>query len=152
MGSSFTYRLVHQAKGDLVVALVLRRNLRPKASELGVRRSSLANDPTVPTGVVVDVNDAKCSAGVQATLDLLVVRGPIVGVQCASEVVVEQELPSDRNAEGVQAVVFSKVLHLIDTDLAGIDDATGLAGSIDCAAEVKAGNLVQVFGQQSSGR
>jgi hypothetical protein len=44
------------------------------------------------------------------------------------------------------------VLHLIDTDLAGIDDATGLAGSIDGAAEVKAGNLVQVFGQQSSGR
>ena len=144
------YRLVHQTKGNLAVPLVLRRNLRPKASELSVRRTALTNDRTVPTGVVVDVNDAKCSAGVQAALDQLVVRGPVVGVKGAAEVVVDQELPSDRNAEGVQTVVSDEVLYLVDADLAGVDNVGGLAGSVDGAAEVEAGDLMEDDGQLCS--
>jgi hypothetical protein len=35
------------------------------------------------------------------------------------------------------------MLHLIDADLAGVDDVGGLAGSIDGAAEVEAGDLVE---------
>jgi hypothetical protein len=104
----------------------------------------LTNDRTVPTGVVVDVNNAKRSAGVQAALDLLVVRGPGVGIEGAAEVVVQKELPSDRNAEGVQAVVFGEVLHLVDADLAGVDDVGGLARSVDGAAKVEAGDLIEV--------
>ena len=144
------YGLVHQAKCDPAVALVLGRDLRPKAGELGVCRTALTNDRSVPTGVVVDVNDAKRSTGVQTSLDLSVVRGPIVGVERATKVVVEEVLPSDRNAEGVQAVVFDKVLHLVETDLAGVDDTAGLAGSIDGAAEVESGDLHNAVGQLSS--
>ena len=140
------YRLVHQTKGNLAVPLVLRRNLRPKASELSVRRTALTNDRTVPTGVVVDVNDAKCSAGVQTALDQLVVRGPVVGVEGAAKVVVEQELPSDRKAEGVQAIVLDEMLDLVNADLPGIHNVGGLAGSIDGATKVEAGDLVAIVG------
>jgi len=90
-----TYRLVHQTKGYLVVALVLRRNLRPKTGELGVGRASLAYDGTVPTSIVVDVNNAKRGTGVQATLDLSIVGLPVVGIECTTKVVVEKELPAD---------------------------------------------------------
>jgi hypothetical protein len=145
-GLDFAYRFVHQTKGNLVVALVLSRNLRPQAGELGVCRSALANNSTVPAGVVVDVNNAKRSAGVQAALDHLVVRGPVGGVEGAAEVVVEQELPSDRNAEGVQAVVLDEVLYLVDADLARVDDACCLTSSVDGAAEVETSDLMEVVG------
>jgi hypothetical protein len=56
------YRLVHQAKGDFVVVLVLGCKLRPKTGELGVRRAALTNNGTVPSSIIVDINDAKrCS-------------------------------------------------------------------------------------------
>jgi len=88
------YRLIHQTKGDLVVALVLRRDLRPKACELGVSGTTLTHDGTVPTSIVVDVNNAKRGTGVQATLDLSVVGGPVGGIEGTTKVVVEKELPS----------------------------------------------------------
>jgi hypothetical protein len=142
----FAYGLVHQAKGNSGVALVLGRDLRPKAGELGVCRSALANDSTVPTGIVVDVDNAKRSTGVQAALDQLVVRGPVVGVEGAAEVVVEQVLPSDRKAEGVQAVVLDEMLDLVDADLAGIDNVGGLASSVDGATEVESSDLMKAVG------
>jgi hypothetical protein len=55
----------------------------------------LANDGTVPTSVVVDVNNAKRSTGVQATLNLSIVGLPVVGIESATQVVVEKELPSN---------------------------------------------------------
>jgi hypothetical protein len=91
----------------------------------------------------VNINDAKRCAGVQAALNLLVVRGPGVGIEGAAEVVVQKELPSDRDAEGVQAVVFDEVLHLVYTNLAGVNDVGGLARSVDGAAEVEAGDLMR---------
>jgi hypothetical protein len=94
----------------------------------------------------VDVNNAKRCAGVEAALDLLVIRVPVVGVEGAAEVVVQEELPSDWDAEGVQAVVFGEVLHLVDADLAGVDDVGGLARSVDGAAKVEAGDLMEVVG------
>ena len=90
-----TYRLVHQTKRNLVVALVLCRNLGPKAGELGVSGTTLAYDGTVPTSVIVDINNAKCSASVQAALNLSVVGLPVVGIEGATKVVVEKELPTN---------------------------------------------------------
>lgn len=57
-----THRLVHHAERNFVVALVLGGNLRPKAGELGVGGSALADDLAVPTCVVVDVDDAEGGA------------------------------------------------------------------------------------------
>jgi len=94
----------------------------------------------------MDVNNAERSSSVQATLDLPVVRVPVVGIEGASEVVVEEELPSHRNAEGVHAVIFGKVLHLVDAELARVDCTAHLASSIYGAAEVKAGDLIKVDG------
>jgi hypothetical protein len=134
----FAYGLVHQTKGNSGVALVLGRDLRPKAGELGVCRSALSNNTTVPTGVVVDVDNAECSTGVQAALDQLVVRGPVVGVEGAAKVVVEQKLPSDWKAECVQAIVLDEMLDLVNVG--------GLAGSVDGATKVEAGDLVEIDG------
>lgn len=89
------YRLVHQTKCNLIVALVLRRDLRPKTGELGVSGTTLTHDGTVPTSIIVDINNAKCSARVQAALDLSVVGLPVVGIEGAPKVVVEEELPSN---------------------------------------------------------
>jgi hypothetical protein len=94
----------------------------------------------------VDVDNAKRSTGVQAALDQLVVRGPVVGVEGAAEVVVEQVLPSDRKAEGVQAVVLDEMLDLVDADLAGIDNVGGLASSVDGATEVESSDLMKAVG------
>lgn len=145
--NKFTYWLIHQTEGDLVVVLVLSRNLRPKTSELSIGRTSLSNDRAVPTSVVVDVDNAKGGAGVQATLDLFVVGREVVGVKGAAEVVVQQELPSHRNTEGVQAIVVDKVLHLVDASLAWIDDTRRLARAIDGAAKVESCDLSWHHGQ-----
>lgn len=58
------YRLVHETKSNLVVVLVLCRDLRPEADELGIGRTALTDNGAVPARVVVDVDDAECSAGV----------------------------------------------------------------------------------------
>ena len=89
------YRLVHQTKRNLIVALVLRRDLRPKTGELGVGGTTLTHDGTVPTSVIMDINNAECSTRVQAALDLSVVGLPVVGIEGTTKVVVEKELPSN---------------------------------------------------------
>lgn len=93
--SMLTYRLVHQTKSDLVVSLVLRRNLRPETGELGVSGTTLTHDGTVPASIVVNVNNAKRGTRVQAALDQPIVGLPVVGIEGATKVVVEKELPSD---------------------------------------------------------
>lgn len=136
-----TYRLVHDAKGDLVVALVLGSNLRPKAGEVSVGGTALANDLAVPAGVVVDVDNAKSSACGQAVLDLLVVDGPVGGAEGAADLVVDEELPADGDTEGVEAVVLDEVVHLVKAILAGRKAGARVASAISAAAEVETGNL-----------
>jgi hypothetical protein len=62
---------------------------------LGVSGTTLTHDGTVPTSVVVDVNNAKRGTRVQATLNQSIVGLPVVGIEGATKVVVEKELPSD---------------------------------------------------------
>lgn len=144
-----THRLIHQAKSNLVVVLILSRNLRPETGKLSISRTTLANDRFVPPSIVVNVNDTESGAGVQTSLDLLIVGVPGVGVEGSAKVVVEEKLPTDGNAESVHAIVFGEVVHLVHASLARVDDAGGLAGAIDGAAEIEAGNLFQSHGQPS---
>lgn len=137
----WTYRFVHQTESNLGVPFVLSRELRPKASELGVGRASLPDDRTIPASVVVNVDDTKGGTGVQASLDLLVIGREVVGVKVTTKVVVEQELPSDGDSECIQAIIGNEVLHLVDASLTWVGYTAGLACTIDGAAKVKSCNL-----------
>lgn len=142
-----THRLIHQTKSDPGVSLVLRGNLRPEARELSIGRTSLTNNGTVPTSIVVNVNDAKCGASVQAALNLPVIGGEVVGVESTTEIVVEQELPADGDSECVQTVISGKMLHLVDASLTWVDYTSCLACSIDSATEIESSNLSNGHGQ-----
>ena len=140
-----TYRLVHDAKGDLVVALVLGGNLRPKAGEVSVGGTALADNLAVPAGVVVDVDNAESGAGGQAVLDLLIVDGPVGGAEGTADLVVDEELPADGDTEGVEAVVLDEVVHLVEAVLAGCEAGARVASAISAAAEVETGDLCAVL-------
>ena len=55
----------------------------------------MKEEGSVPASIVVDVNNAKRCTGVQATLNLSIVGLPVVGIESATQVVVEKELPSN---------------------------------------------------------
>jgi hypothetical protein len=145
-----TYGLVHEAKRNLVVALVLGGNLRPDASELGIGRSALANDGAVPAAVVVQVDDTESSAGVQAALDLLVEDSPVRRAEGAANSVADEILPADGDTEGVEAVVLDEVVHLVETGLAWVGVAAA-AATIGSAAEVEASDLCDTSVLHSTG-
>jgi hypothetical protein len=134
-----TYGLVHHTESNLGVALVLGSNLRPKAGKLDVGRTALANNGTVPAAVVVHVDNAHGGAGIQAALDLLVVGGPVVGVEGTADGV-DQVLPADGETESVEAVVSDEVLHLVETSLARVDNVAA-ARAVGSTAEVKTSDL-----------
>jgi hypothetical protein len=89
----------------------------------------------------VDVDNAERSAGGQAVLDLLVVDGPVGGAEGAADLVVDEELPADGDAEGVEAVVLDEVVHLVETVLVGCKARATVASAIGTAAEVETGDL-----------
>lgn len=135
-----TYRLVHHTESNLGVALVFGSNLRPKARELGIGRAALSNDSAVPAGVVVDVDNAHGRTSVQAALDLLIKSRPVLRVESTANTV-HKELPAHRNAEGVEAVVVDEVLHLVETGLAGVDNAASGASAVSSATKIEASDL-----------
>jgi hypothetical protein len=73
--------------------------------------STLANDATIPAGIVVDVDDALASL-VETSLNKLIVLGKVVGVESTTKSVVDQVLPSDGQAEHIHSVVPGEMLHL----------------------------------------
>lgn len=146
-----SYWLVHETKSDPVVVLILGCDLRPKTGKLSVGRTALANDRAIPASIVVDVDDAKRSAGVKTALNLGVVGVPVVGVEGATEVVVEEELPADRNAEGVHSRILVEVVHLVDARLAWVYNTSRLAGTVDGAAEVETGDLLVLVSKMIRG-
>ena len=86
--------------------------LAPDAGEVVVGGAAgLADDGAVPARVVVDVEDAE-GAGVEAGLHQEVVFAEVGGVESAAEVVVDEVLPGDGEAESVHVVVFDEVGHL----------------------------------------
>lgn len=138
-----TYRLVHQTESDLGVALVLGSNLGPEAGKLNIGRTALTNDGAIPAGIVVDVDDAHGCTGIQATLNLFVIGGPVVRIERAADTV-HKVLPADGNSESVEAIVVNEVLHLVEAGLAGVDNAASVASAISSAAKVETGDLLQI--------
>ena len=51
-------RLVHDAHGNLGRVRIPASKLTPEVGELFIARSTLSDDAAVPSGVVVDINDA----------------------------------------------------------------------------------------------
>ena len=138
-------RLVHDAKDDLALSLVDVGQLRPDASKLLICRSTLTDNATIPSCIVVDINDARGS-GVQADLDKSVVLSKVVGVERASKSVIGEILPSDRETEDVQAIVLYEVVHLTLTIASTVEGegrshTGGVTGSIGATAKVETSNV-----------
>lgn len=137
------------AKYDLRGALILRGDGCPESSELVIGGSSLANDLndtldtlhyqkvqntdlSVPSGVVVDINDA-ISTSVQACLavcltvssdhlsilythlDKIIVFDKVGIIEGTAKDVVGEELPANRKTESIETISVDKVLHLPNT-------------------------------------
>ena len=113
------YRLVHYAKSDFRVALVLRCELGPETRELRIGRPALTNDSSVPAGVIVDIDDTQRGASVQAALHKLVVVTGVGRVQVPAQLAVDEVLPANRKTESVEVVVLDEMRHLVITGLAG---------------------------------
>jgi len=65
--AEFTHRFIHQPKGHLAVTFVFGGELTPKAGKLGIGWTTLADDPAVPTRVVMDVDNAHLRTGAEAS-------------------------------------------------------------------------------------
>lgn len=100
--------LVHDAKDNLAVTLVVSGQLRPEADELVIGWTALSDNATVPAGVVVDINNT-ISAQRETTLNQLVILAKIVRVERTAKVVVDNELPSSRQAENVEGIRVDEV-------------------------------------------
>ena len=75
----------------------------------------------IPAGIVVQVDDAHLRRSLQTALNKLVICCEVGCIEAASEVVVEQVLPADWQAEGVETVVVCKMLHLCNAIIARVD-------------------------------
>lgn len=64
-----TYWLVHDTKSNLGVVSVLGGDLGPERGELSVRWAALTNDLAVPSGVVVDIDDAHLGRSLETPSD-----------------------------------------------------------------------------------
>ena len=75
----------------------------------------------------MQVNDAELSARVQTISDLGIVFGKEGAIEGATESAADEILPSDRNTESVQLVIFDEVVHLVLTGCGGVDVGTAVA-------------------------
>lgn len=133
--------LVHDAKDDVGVVGVLRRERRPQRRELVVGGAALADDLAVPARVVVDVDDA-LGARREAARHEGVVAGEVGGVEVAADDAVGEVLPADGEAEHVEVVARRKVLHLRRAGARGdVVDTIDGALAVGVAAKVEAGDV-----------
>jgi hypothetical protein len=103
-------RFVHQPKDDLSVRAVLLGQLFPDASQLSVGRSTLSDDPAVPSSIVVQVEDGVSALG-EGVLDELVVSGEPGRVEGPAELTTDGGVPAKGKSEDVGAVL-DKVVDL----------------------------------------
>ena len=93
----------------------------------------------------MDVDNTR-SPSVQADLDEGVVLSKVVGIKGASKSVVGEPLPSDRQAEDVQAVILDEVVHLTLTVASTIEGegrshTRGVAGSIGTTTKIETSDI-----------
>lgn len=119
---------------------VLGCKLTPDRGELRSRRATTAADnSTIPASIVVQINDAQFSARVQAISDLGIVFGKEGAIEGTTESAANEILPSDRNTESVQLVIFDEVVHLILTGGRGVNVGTAVAVCVH--SEIEAGDV-----------
>jgi hypothetical protein len=137
---------IHDTEDNLGLAAVLLRKLSPYIRQLRIRRPTLTNNSSIPSSIVVNIEDTQRRTGVQAPLDEAIVLCEVVPVQGTTELVVEQELPAHRKTENVERVVLDKVVHLCECS-ATTDDVVRLVRSgqgafaIDRASEIETGDV-----------
>lgn len=135
------YRLVHDAKGNLWVLDVFRGDLAPERSKLRIGWTALTNDLTIPSAVVVHIDNAHLRGCLQACLNQIVVGREVVRIEGAAEIVVDEILPRDGKAEDVESVIVGEVLHLFDTLLTRRESARKRAASVCAGSEVQPSDI-----------
>jgi hypothetical protein len=137
---------IHDTEDNLGLAAVLLRKLSPYVRQLRVRWSTLTNNCSIPSSIVVDIEDAQRCTRVQASLYEAIVLCEVVPIQSTAELVVEQELPAHGETESVERVILDKVVHLCQCS-ASTDDVVRLVRScqgafaVDGASEVETGDV-----------
>lgn len=97
-------RFVHDAKDDFRVVLVFRSELRPQAGELLVGGSALGDDSSVPSGVVVHVEDDEWVARLpESRLNGSIISREELRIDCATNGGCHQ-LPRKGNSEYIHAL------------------------------------------------
>lgn len=66
---------------------------------------------SIEAGVIVDIDKAR-SAGIEAGSDERVILSEVGGIEGARLRTSREELPPDRETEGIEAVVVHEVCHL----------------------------------------
>ena len=87
-------RLVNKAKDHSALRSIFGSQLAPQICKLIVRWATLADDASVPSGVIVDVNDT-VAASSQAPLNKHVVLRKVGGIKRCTRAV-DKELPCYR--------------------------------------------------------
>ena len=82
--SWMTYRLIDNAKSNLRIGLILHSQLTPQTRKLCVCWPALTNDLSIPSCIVVNINDAQFRTSAQAALNQAVVAGEVGAVQCTA--------------------------------------------------------------------
>ena len=109
----------------------------------------------VPSCIVVDVNDASCSTRIDASLNEIVILLHVGRVDVTAEHIISKKLPPNRQAEGIETIVFDEVVHLALAVMTivfqeGRPSARRSAGSVGIATKVKSRNVYAVELEGSS--
>ncbi len=94
----------------------------------------------------MNINDTSSSSGSNASLHQGIVLFEICLVQCPSENIICEELPSNGKTEDVETIISDEMVHLASTIRAIVlgqwrPSGTGSACSVGVATEVKARNI-----------
>ena len=96
----------------------------------------MADDGAIVASIVVHINNAQSSAGIQAALHEIVVVGEVGRVERASEVISDKILPAYREPEGIQAIVVDEMIDLGNAFGAWVHNAARVTSALDVTAEV----------------
>lgn len=103
--------LVHDSKGDLGGIGIFCSYLTPEACELCVCWSALTDNTSVPARIIMDIDDASCTSP-KTRLNELIILGKVRSIQYAPNYIVGEILPSYREPEKIEVVIFDKMRHL----------------------------------------
>lgn len=103
----------------------------------------LANDLTVPAGVVVDVYDTEGCTRLDTVLDSGIVGGKVGCIKSTTKLVVDQVLPANWETEGVQAGVLDEVVHLVGTCSGWVDNGAGCASTVGSTSKVESIDVLE---------